>query len=229
MKSLLSVLLIAAFFILGCSHTYVVDKKSTNEFMMKVNKKTKKKRGLIQTKSGKKYIAKEITITVDSSSWIDTKTMSFEKRANSELYKIVINDRAKGSVFGFLGGFAIGFAIGYAGGDDPPGGFAPGFSAEEKGRMTGAILGLFGGIGGAILGNVDQIRFSERIIKSPIPDLKYYLLRDVRILDETEKQIQIQWRERTVWLEKTKIIIIKQDDGSNIRIPVTMYKEKFGN
>lgn len=223
MKNLLSVLFIITFFLLGCSHTYVVEKNSTNEFIEKVNKKTKKKSGIIQTKSGKKYKVEEITVKVDSSSWIDTKTMSFEKSANSGLHKIVINDRAKGVVFGFLGGFVIG----YAARDDPPDGLAPSFSAENKGVMTGAIMALIGGIGGAIIGNVDQIRFSAKNIESPIGELNYYLVRDVQIIDETDRQIHIKWQKNSVWLVKDKITIIKKDNGIDIRIPVAMYKEKF--
>ena len=215
MKNLSCVLIIMGFFILGCSHTYVLDKESRNEFAEQLNKKTRKKEAVIQTRDGKKYNAEEIWFLLDSTSWRDPTTNSYKTRSNSELYKIVINDHGKGAVeglgLGVLSGFAGGFVLGYLASSE-----SEYFGRAGTATITGTALGVLGGflglIGGSASGDKNIFMFDESTELSP----KYYILQNVLILNEEKSSMQVRWQNKIVWLEKAKITILKQDDGVNI-------------
>lgn len=227
MKNLIYILLIALFLISGCSHTYVLDKESPNEFIEKVNKKTKRKKGVIRTKDGEKNKGKEITVTVDSSSWIDMKTSYYKTIANSELNQIILNDHGKGALeglgLGILSGFITGFGIGYLSYSEHGNFFD---RKDDYATITGTALGLLGGflglIGGAAGGAKEIFMFND--LKS-----EYYVLKNVKILSEAESSIQIIWQNKAVWLDRAEITIKQTDDEIDIRIPDKIYKKKFGN
>lgn len=216
---------IAVFLIVGCSHTYVLDKESPVEFIELINKKAKNKKGVIQTKDGKKYNAKAIEVTVNSTSWLEPKTNSYKKRANSELNDIVIKDHGKGAVeglgVGFLSGFAGGFVLGYLASSEHAY-FGRAGSATITGTVLGLLGGFFGLIGGSASGDQEIFMFHASGLTP-----KYYIIKDVQILNETESTIQIKWQEKLVWLDKAEVTIEKTDEGIDIRIPERLYKEKF--
>ena len=115
MKVKFIVLIVLSFLIIHCSHTYVLDQESPLEFVEQIDqmkKKIERKTGVIQTKDRKKYRAKEINVTVDSTLWFDLKTSSYESRDNSELHNIVIKDHFKSSFLGLGGGTIFGVILG---------------------------------------------------------------------------------------------------------------------
>lgn len=212
--------------VLACSHTYVFDKAFPLESLKKINDRTKGKKGIIQTSDGRKHNANEINVALDSTSWLETKTNSYRTRSNSELSKIVVKDHGKGAVeglgFGFLSGFAGGFAFGYLASSES--GF---FGREGGATIAGTALGLLGGFFGLIIGSVsgDQNTFK---FNEGINNPKYYLLKDIRIIGETESFIEIPWKRGSIWLNKLEIIVEKKGDRIDVRVPASMYKEKFG-
>lgn len=225
MKMKLMALIVLSFLIIGCSQTYVLNKESQSDFMEQIQKKTRKKKVVIEGRDGKKYDAEEIWPLIDSTSWRDPTTNSYKTKSNSELKRIVISDHAKGAVeglgFGILSGFAGGFVLGYAASSEHAY-FGRAGSATVTGTALGALGGFLGLIVGSASGDNDIFLFGEHSLKP-----EYYLIRDVQILSETESTIEIIWQGNTVSLDKAEIMIEKTDNGVGIRIPVEIYKKKF--
>lgn len=221
---------IVSFFILGCSHThtYVLNKKSKTSFISQLNKNATKNKGEIITQNQEKIKAKNIQVSNDTVFGEALEVPGMYEVALSDVQRITIKQpksRANGFLYGTLAGFAIGGAIGLMSGNDPPEQFFR-MSAGQKALGLGTVFGLGGGIIGVIFGapgEQDTFILDETNIPA-----KYYLLKDVQILSETELTVQIKWQENTVWLDKAEITISKQDDRTDIRIPDEIYRQKFG-
>jgi hypothetical protein len=233
MKTNLTILLtlvgfVAAVLLLGCSHTYVLNKESPNEFVELINKKTKNKKAVIQARDGKKYDAEQILLFKDSTSWIDPTIHSYKERSNSELNQIILNNHGKGALeglgVGLLSGFASGYVFGYATYSEHGNFLDRPSTATITGIALGSLGGFLGLIGGAAAGAKEIFMFNERGLKA-----EYYVLKNVKILSETESSIQIEWQNKAVWLDRAEITIKQTDGEIDIRIPDKIYKEKFGN
>lgn len=224
--------IVSLFLIIGCSHSYVLTKESKSDFESLFNKRASGKKGEIITKDNKRIKAKNIQVSNDTAFWKSLYVPKMYKVALNEVQKILVtgpHPRAKGLIYGALIGFAIGGTIGLISGDDPSAGQipwieGPGLYADEKAVILGTVFGLTGGMIGAIAAPTVQDEF----IIDEKTSRKYYLLRDVQISDETETSIQIQWQGKMVWLNKSEVIIRRIDDGADIRIPVEIYRNKFG-
>lgn len=160
-------MILISFLLIGCSHTYMLDKDSPNEFFELVNKKIKKKKGVIRTADGEQYNVKEMKVFVDSTSWADLNAHSSEARANTELDRIVIKNHVQGAIVGLELGLVSGFASGaLEGAVFYPSGFHSLSSSRTKSAAVSGILlapvgGLFGLIGGAVIGRKEIFLFNQ--------------------------------------------------------------------
>jgi hypothetical protein len=221
MKIKFIILIILSFIILGCSNNYFLNRKSPDSFIDQLDKeKASADKIEITTSDQKKIMVKDIQVVKDTIFGEDLNYYKIYKIGFDEIQTIKIKGRpsaTKGFFLGFLIGSPIGISIGMIGG---------GIEGGVAGLILAPTLGIIGGIIGSISGGVGQqyvFYFNNRGKISP----QYYVLNSVQILNETESTIQIKWHENVVWLEKSKIKIIKTDDGTDIRIPEAIYKEKF--
>lgn len=218
MKNFICFLLFGLFLTVGCSnsHTYVLNRKSPDKFFKQLDKKASGNKTEITTIDQNKFIVKDIQVVNDTIHGEHTDYYKIYKFGFDEIQKIEIKGRTSATK-GFLWGMFLGVSIGLPGVSSP---FIGAFIPIGTGLVGGALGAIFGAsTRGYYVFNFANGRFSP----------KYYLLENILILDGNEKQLQIKWQKKEVWLEKVKIEIIKQNDGIDIRIPVTMYKEKFSN
>lgn len=226
MKIKFIILIILSFIILGCSNNYFLNRKSPDSFIDQLDKeKASADKIEITTSDQKKIMVKDIQVVKDTIFGEDLNYYKIYKIGFDEIQTIKIKGRpsaTKGFFLGFLIGSPIGFATGMIGGDKNQF-FDRGWRVLIAGSSLGLIGGIIGAISGTAAGEQYIFYFNRRSKISP----QYYVLNSIQILNETESTIQIKWQEKLVWLEKSKITIIKQDDRTDIRIPEELYRNKF--
>jgi len=174
-KSCLKSILLAvlAIQISSCTHTHMVIRQQPDAWAHRVNATAEKNRGKVYFKNGDVALAKYIYVSGDSVNWIERVSREKASANLNEVRTFTLVKKGKGAVEGLLvglaDGFAGGFLIGFASGDDPPGWFS--FSAEEKGLLTGIVLGGLGGLlglaSGATSGSKDKYILSDEPADKP--------------------------------------------------------------
>lgn len=154
MKTICWILIISMFLCSGCSSTRFVgyDEPSCAE----LNKKLVGKKGKITLKNGEVIKVENVSVTPDSTSWVESKLKSKKTVTTSEVMEISIKNHSKsvgtGLFFGLLGGGATGALIHYARDYKR---VAIGFTPEQKYVIGNFILGLGGVVSWKIGRSID--------------------------------------------------------------------------
>jgi hypothetical protein len=202
---------------MGCSQKYVLNKKSSGRLVKHLIRESTGKKTEITTVDGKKIMVGNIQVVNDTVLAEDLDYYKIFRLGFDEIHGIEIEGHSgvgQGIAIGSLIGLSIGLA---AEGSDS-------YFSPIGTILSAALFGTLGGIIGTTSRNGTQyiFNFSNR---EPAP--KYFLLKGVQILDETESSIQVKWQDKLIWIEKSRITILKQDDQVSLRVPNEIYRQKF--
>ncbi len=161
MRSLSLFTVLLSMFLLGCSHTHIIDVASAPSELDEINHAMNNSKVKITLTDERVFTGMNPRIGEDSTSWFDSALG--EKRAfpHSAIEKIVIKKRFRGAwegiKYGALFGGATGLIIGFAiDADEDAGGYGPDLSVAGVtffGALGSALVGL---PVGTIIGSKDE-------------------------------------------------------------------------
>ncbi len=231
--------------VMGCTQNIMVTPENREKYMPDIKESGEKYPGKVILDSGEEIPMDKLRVGVDSiffrNKYSDEKMGVFIREVKEINFKMSGKGAMEGLSTGILVGGLLGFTIGFASGDDPSGLLS--FTAEEKGALLGLTLGIAGGligtIGGAASGSRGKYIFTKikgdkagqkdtRVLaKKARKSHNFYQLEDVQIYNETDDDIEINWRGRKARLPRDQIRIVRSDSQITLYVQEDISNQKF--
>lgn len=193
MRRLFPVFVFFCIHLYACTHKYYLKENENSRFFQALNRGIEDRNVEITLLDGELFSAVSVKADYKLTTYIRTDKRKREYIETQKIKQISFRNHPKGAFeglfWGLTGGFLIGTFIGLASGDDPPcndGLFCLSFTAEEKAKIGGIILGatgaLTGFIGGLSKGSLEIYKLADEKTS-------------IKPIDETLEDIEIELEE----------------------------------
>jgi hypothetical protein len=232
MKSLLCILIAMGILFSGCSHTYQINPKSSDNSLAKMNKKLRDEKANLYLKDGQEIVGKNIQVRSDSTSWMEPEQEEHKSIATSQVEQIILVNRVGGAIVGLAGGLLVGGIIFGASFILALSGAAPVF---EYGMPIGVAIAIISPIRGATGGSKEKYIFPAT--KDSIPQIDYSdFKRDfdadtIVISEQVGKVIDLKERNKLEIFPAIRgfqsAVFLKKKDGT-FMVEIKYFSEKNG-